>query len=226
MKNVILIAAPSAGKGTEAAILKEQYNMAHISTGDILREKAKEDSELGRDINYKINNGIFVSDELIIEILRERIQKEDCNNGYILDGFPRNVAQAEAYSVMLQELGKDLGVVIVLDIDKEIAASRIAGRISCPDCKEVYNTNNAETKPTIAGICDKCGAELVKRVDDNAETYIGRYNTYIEKTAPLIDYYEKQGVVYHVDANNGKDETHSQVVSILKKKVKVLRRIK
>ena len=215
MKSIILIAAPAAGKGTEAAILKEQYNMPHISTGDMLREKAQEDSDLGRDINYKINNGIFVSDELIISILKERIQKEDCNNGYILDGFPRNVAQAEAYSEMLNELGKNLGIVIVLDIDKKLAASRIAGRISCPECKEVYNTSNEEMKPKTEGVCDKCGSALVKRADDNEETYMDRYNTYIEKTSPLIDYYEKQGVVYHVNSNNGKDETHRQVVEIL-----------
>ena len=215
MKSIILIAAPAAGKGTEAAILKEQYNMPHISTGDMLREKAQEDSDLGRDINYKIYNGIFVSDELIISILKERIQREDCNNGYILDGFPRNVAQAEAYSEMLNELGKDLGIVIVLDIDKKLAASRIAGRISCPECKEVYNTSNEEMKPKTEGVCDKCGSALVKRADDNEETYMDRYNTYIEKTSPLIDYYEKQGGVYHVNSNNGKDETHRQVVEIL-----------
>ena len=215
MKSVILIAAPAAGKGTEAALLKEQYNMPHISTGDILREKSKEDSDLGRDISYKINNGIFVSDELIIEILKDRIQKDDCNNGYILDGFPRNVAQAEAYSLMLENLGKNLGVVIVLDIDKNLAASRIAGRVSCPECKEVFNTNNEEMKPKTEGICDKCGAQLVKRADDNEETYMERYNTYIEKTSPLIDFYEKQGVVYHVDGNNGREETHKQVVKIL-----------
>ena len=215
MKNVILIAAPAAGKGTEAALLKEQYKMPHISTGDILREKAKEDSDLGRDINYKINNGKFVSDELIIEILKDRISKEDCNNGYILDGFPRNVAQAEAYSLMLKELGKDIGVVIVLDIDKKLAANRIAGRVSCPECKEVFNTNNADMKPKVEGICDKCGSKLVKREDDNEETYMNRYNTYIEKTSPLIDFYEKQGIVYHVDANSGREETHEQVVKIL-----------
>lgn len=215
MKSVILIAAPAAGKGTEAAILKEQYNMPHISTGDILREKAKEDSELGRDINNKISNGMFVSDELILEILKERITQEDCKNGYILDGFPRNVAQAQAYQDMLEELGKDLGVVIVLDIDKRLAASRIAGRISCPECKEVYNTNNKDMKPKEEGICDKCGAELVKRADDNEQTYMDRYNTYIEKTAPLIDFYEKQSVAYHVDANNGREETHEQVVKVL-----------
>ena len=215
MKNIILIAAPAAGKGTEAAILKQEYNMPHISTGDMLREKAAEDSELGRDINYKINNGIFVSDELIIEILKDRISKDDCNNGYILDGFPRTVAQAEAYDDMLEELGKDLGIVVVLDIDKNIAASRIAGRISCPNCKAVYNTNSSELTPKEEGICDKCGSKLVKRADDNEETYIERYNTYIEKTSPLIDFYEAKGVVYHVNASEGKNFTHEQVVKIL-----------
>ncbi len=215
MKSVILIAAPAAGKGTEAALLKNEYNMPHISTGDILREKSKEDSEMGRDISYKINNGIFVSDDIIIDILKERIKKEDCNNGYILDGFPRNVAQAEAYQEMLKELNKELGVVIVIDIDKNTAAARIAGRISCPNCKEVYNTNSKELTPKVEGICDKCGEKLVKREDDNEETYLDRYNTYIEKTAPLIDYYTKLGVVYHVDGNNGKDSTHEQVKKIL-----------
>ena len=215
MKSVILIAAPAAGKGTEAALLKEKYNMPHISTGDMLREKAKEDTDLGREISYKITNGVFVSDELIIEILKQRIMQEDCNNGYILDGFPRNVAQAQAYSTMLEELGKDLGVVIVLDIDKNIAASRIAGRISCPECKEVYNTSNVDMMPSKEGICDKCGSQLVKRADDNEETYIGRYNTYIEKTAPLIEFYEQLGVVYHVDANLNREETHKQVINIL-----------
>lgn len=215
MKNVILIAAPAAGKGTEAALLKNQYNMPHISTGDILREKASEDSEMGRDINYRINNGIFVSDSLIIDILKERIQKEDCSNGYILDGFPRNVAQAEAYQTMLEELGKELGVVIVIDIDKNLAASRIAGRISCPQCKEVYNTTSKDLTPKKEGICDKCGAQLVKRADDNEETYMDRYNTYMEKTSPLINFYDKLGVVYHVDGNDGKEETHKQVVKIL-----------
>lgn len=215
MKSIILIAAPAAGKGTEAAMLKEQYKMAHISTGDILREKAAEDSELGRDIKYKIDNGIFVSDELIISLLKERISQDDCKDGYILDGFPRNVSQAEAYQNMLKELGKDLGIVIVIDIDKNIAASRIAGRISCPECKAVYNTNSKELSPKTEGICDNCGTKLVKRVDDNEETYMDRYNTYIEKTSPLIDFYEKQGIVYHVNGSNGKDSTHEQVVKIL-----------
>ena len=215
MKNIILIAAPAAGKGTEAALLKEKYNMPHISTGDMLREKALEDSELGRDINYKINNGIFVSDELIIQILKERISKEDCKNGYILDGFPRNIEQALAYESMLEELNKELGIVIVIDIDKNKAASRIASRLSCPNCKEVYSTVTENMKPKVDGVCDNCGKKLIKRIDDNEETYIDRYNTYIEKTSPLIDFYENKGVAYHIDGNGTPENTHKQVVEIL-----------
>ncbi len=215
MKNVILIAAPAAGKGTEAALLKEQYNIPHISTGDILREKAKENSELGREIKSKIDNGEFVSDDLIIDILNMRVQKEDCNNGYILDGFPRNVNQAIAYQKMLDKIGINIGVVIVIDIDKNLAAKRSAGRVYCPKCKEVYSINTQEKKSKVDGICDKCGETLVKRADDNEETYMERYNKYIEKTSPLIDYYEKRGVVYHVNGNNGIASTHEQVVKIL-----------
>ncbi len=215
MKNIILIAAPSAGKGTEAALLKEEYGIPHISTGDILREKAKEDSQLGRDIKYKIDNGIFVSDDLIIEILKSRIQQEDCNNGYILDGFPRDVKQAEEYKKILDELGKDIGIVLVIDVSLETALKRILGRVVCPKCKKVYNTNTEDIKPKIDGMCDDCKIELVKRSDDSEQTYMSRYNTYIEKTYPLIEYYEKQNIVYHIDGNVSIDYTHNQVKKIL-----------
>ena len=215
MKSIILIAAPAAGKGTEAAILKNEYNLPHISTGDILREKSKEDSDMGRDILNKISNGIFVSDELIIELLKERIQREDCANGYILDGFPRNVTQAESYDEMLNELKKDLGIVIIIDTDKEIAKARIEGRRSCPKCGKIYNLTFEEMKPKNGTVCDECGVELFQRPDDNGDTYEERYNTYIEKTSPLINYYEEKGVVYHVDGSKGKDYTHEQVNKIL-----------
>lgn len=218
MKNIILIAAPSAGKGTEAGLLKEEYGIPHISTGDILREKSNEDSELGRDIKYKINNGIFVSDDIIIDILKSRIQQKDCNNGYILDGFPRDITQAESYQKILDELGINIGIVIVIDVNLENALKRIIGRVVCPKCKKVYNINTDDIKPKVDGICDKCNEQLVKRVDDNKETYMNRYNTYIEKTSPLIEYYEKQNIVYHVDGNISADYTHKQVKEILGEK--------
>lgn len=215
MKSVILIAAPAAGKGTEAQLLHKEFGIPHISTGDILRDKAKEDSLLGHEIANKISNGEFVSDELIIDILKERIQKDDCSNGYILDGFPRNVSQALAYEEMLKQLNKDIGIAIVLDIDKKVAISRIAGRVSCPRCKRVYNILNTNMKPRINGICDDCNIELIKREDDNEKTYIDRYNTYIEKTSPLIKFYEERNILYHVDANGSIENTDKQVKSIL-----------
>ena len=215
MKNVILIAAPAAGKGTEAAKLKEQYNMVHISTGDLLRNAVSKGDERGSMINELMTSGKFVSDEIVLELLKEKILEPSCDNGYILDGFPRNIAQAEAYDKILSEINRDIGVVIVLDIDKEIAESRISGRYSCSKCGKVYNINNFEMKPINEGLCDICNIELTRRADDNPDTYEERYNTYLEKTQPLISYYDKKGIVYHVDAGKSSEETHKQVVKIL-----------
>ena len=217
MKNIILIAAPQAGKGTEAAILKEQFNMPHISTGDLLREARNDGSERAKIIAKHQDEGSFVPFDIVMEVLKERIMKPDCDNGYILDGFPRDIKQADAYQEILKETGRDLGIVIVINIDKEVGVSRVAGRLSCPNCKAIYNINSnlEDLLPKVEGICNKCGSKLVKRDDDNAETYIERYNTYLEKTAPLIDYYEKFGVVRYVDGNKGKDYTHEQIVNIL-----------
>ena len=217
MKNIILIAAPAAGKGTEAAKLKNDFNMVHISTGDLLREATSKGDEKGNMINELISNGHFVSDEIVLDLLKERILKSDCDNGYILDGFPRNLSQAYAYDKILEDLNKDIGIVIVLDIGKEIAKSRICGRLSCPVCGKIYNTNTT-LKPKNEGLCDICNIKLSKRSDDNAETYEERYNTYLEKTEPLISYYSQQGILYHVDAGVSPEETHKQVLKILGEK--------
>ena len=214
MKSIILIAAPAAGKGTEAVILKEQYNIPHISTGDLLRAAVAKGDERGEMINELITNGKFVSDEIVLELLKEKIMEPACSNGYILDGFPRNLSQAEAYDKILEEINRDIGVVIVLDIDKEIAKSRISGRYSCPKCGKVYNINT-DMKPINEGLCDLCNVELTRRTDDNPDTYEERYNTYIEKTEPLISYYDKKGIVYHVNSSVSPEETHRQVVQIL-----------
>ena len=214
MTNVILIAAPAAGKGTEAAKLKEQYNMEHISTGDLLRAARTDGSERARIIAEYQDKGALVPFDIVLELLKERILKSDCDNGYILDGFPRDIKQAEAYDKILEEINRDIGVVVVLDIDKEIAKSRISGRYSCPKCGKVYNTNT-NLKPINEGLCDICNIELTRRADDNPDTYEERYNSYLEKTEPLISYYDKKGIVYHVDAGVSSDETHKQVMAIL-----------
>lgn len=215
MKNIILIAAPAAGKGTEANLIKEEYNIPHISTGDLLRNATKSDDPKFLKVKEVLAKGELVSDDIVVELLKDRITKDDCSNGYILDGFPRNIDQAIIYENMLKELNKDIGIVIVIDLDKKIAKSRISGRVSCPKCGKVYNTNIKETMPKQDGICDDCKVELVKRSDDNADTYEERYNSYVEKTQPLIDYYNSKNVLYHVDGSSSKEITHEQVKKIL-----------
>ena len=210
-----MIAAPAAGKGTEAAILKEEYGMPHISTGDLLRAAREDGSERAKIICEYQDKGAFVPFDIVLELLKERITQPDCDNGYILDGFPRDIKQAEAYDEILKEINRDLGVVIVLDIDKEIAKARVSGRWSCPKCGRIYNTNSDELRPQSEGLCDDCKVELTHRSDDNAETYEQRYQTYIKNTEPLIEYYEPRGIVYRVNASYGKDETHKQVLKIL-----------
>ena len=180
MKSIILIAPPAAGKGTEAEQIKADYNIPSISTGDLLRDVVKGTGEKADAIREILNSGALVPDEIVLELLKDRISQADCENGYILDGFPRNVSQAEAYDKILEEMKRDAGLVIVLDIDKEIAKSRISGRYSCPKCGKIYNINNIDMKPKSAGLCDSCNVELTRRTDDNPETYEDRYNIYLE----------------------------------------------
>ena len=215
MKSIIFIAPPSAGKGTQSALIVEKYGIPAISTGDILREKAKEESEEGKNIKELLAAGKFVSDETIVELLKERLSKSDCQNGYILDGFPRNTRQAEIYDQMLEDNNKELGIVMLLDLDKEIAKKRIVGRQTCPTCGAIYNSLIEESMPKIKDTCDNCGSTLVRRADDNEETFDVRYATYVEKTAPLIDYYENKGVLYRIESGISKEDTFNKIDKIL-----------
>ena len=215
MKSIILIAPPAAGKGTEAAQITADYNIPSISTGDLLRGARNGNDEKAAIIRKIQDEGGLVPDEIVLELLKTRISQTDCENGYILDGFPRNVSQAEAYDQILTEMNRDTGIVIVLDIDKEIAKSRISGRFTCPTCKRIYNINTGDMTPKKSGLCDDCNVELIQRSDDNPETYDERYNTYLEKTEPLISYYDTKGIVYHVDSSESPSATHAQVVKIL-----------
>ena len=195
MKNIIFIAPPAAGKGTQAKKLSEKYNIPHISTGDLLREEANKDTDLGIKIKDMMATGALVNDEIITELLRNRLSKSDCNNGYILDGYPRNLEQAKTYEELLKSINKDLGVVIFLDIDKNLAMKRTLSRIVCSNCGTSYNLIVEELKPKKENICDKCDFELKVRNDDNEKTFINRFNTYVEKTQSLIDYYKNKGVL-------------------------------
>lgn len=195
MKNIIFIAPPAAGKGTQAKMLSLKYNIPHISTGDLLRDEASKSTELGMTIKEIISNGNFVSDEIITSLLEKRLMRSDCDNGYILDGYPRNLKQAMLYEDLLKMLNKDLGMVIFFDIDRSLAMKRALSRITCLNCGMSYNLSVNELKPKLEGICDKCNSKLDIRSDDNEEAFITRYDTYINKTKDLIEYYREKNIL-------------------------------
>lgn len=201
MKNIIFIAPPAAGKGTQSKLVSLEYNIPHISTGDLLRDEVNSGSHLGIFLKQEMDKGNLISDDIIVNLLRTRICKVDCNNGYILDGYPRNVEQAMIYENLVNELGKEVGIVIFMDIDKEIALKRTISRIICGTCGTSYNTAQENLKPTIDGVCDKCGHVLKVRSDDNEETFNNRFNTYINATKPLIEYYQNKGILKTIKIN-------------------------
>lgn len=198
MKNIIFIAPPAAGKGTQAKMLHEKYNIPHISTGKLLREEATKETELGKTIKETISKGRLVSDETITTLLKLRLMNEDCNNGYILDGYPRNIEQAKIYEELLKSLNKDIGIVVFFDIDKDLAMKRTLSRIECPNCGTSYNLLVNELKPTLEGICNKCGSKLEQRSDDNAESFMTRFDTYMNKTLDLINYYKEKNILREI----------------------------
>lgn len=200
MKNIVLLAVQGAGKGTLAKELCRKYGYTHISTGDLLRERSKENDELGLQIKNLIDNGKFVSDNIILESIKDKITSNECKNGYILDGYPRNLEQAKAYDELLKELNMDIGVVINLTIPQEALYKRITGRRMCKDCGAIYNIYNEQMKPKHDNICDKCNGELYQRADDNEESMKVRIDTYYKVTAPLVDYYKEKNNLYEVDS--------------------------
>ena len=215
MKSIIFIAPPAAGKGTQSKLVSEKYNIPHISTGDLLRSVIETGSTLGKSIKAEIDKGHFVSDEFILQLLKQRLSKDDCSNGYILDGYPRNLSQAKEYDKLLETLNKELGYVILLDLDKETAKKRIVGRLSCKNCGTVYNELIEETMPKNVGMCDKCNIELSKRNDDNEVTFEERFNTYLKETEPLINYYENKGCLYRVNSGVRKERIFDEIVRII-----------
>lgn len=215
MKNIIFIAPPAAGKGTQSKLVSAEYNIPHISTGDLLREEVNSGSDLGTYLKQEMDKGNLISDETITTLLKNRLSKSDCENGYILDGYPRNVTQAKIYENLLKELNKDLGSVIFLDIDKSLALERTLSRIVCPNCGASYNLNIEALKPIKEGICDKCNNTLKIRSDDNKETFLNRFDTYINNTKELIDYYDKLGVLSRIKIN--KEDSAQDIFNEIKK---------
>ena len=217
MKNIIFLAPPAAGKGTLSEMFVEKYGYGHISTGDLLREEVSAGTELGKEAEGLMKAGKYVPDELILKLIENRISKPDCENGYILDGFPRTKVQAEKYDELLENLGKDLGVVIYIDINKETAMKRACSRITCPKCGRIFNKYATELKPKVDGICDDCGVSLTQRADDSEETFIKRFDEYMEKTMPLYDYYKNKGVLKTIKADSNKLEVFADAVKEIEK---------
>ena len=198
MKNIIFIAPPAAGKGTMSEILMEKYNYKHISTGDILREMAKGNDDMANKLKDMLASGMLVPDEIVYEALRRRLQNNDLVDGFILDGFPRNLEQAREYEKILLETGNNLGVVIYLDTPRDILEKRITGRRICKDCGATYNVLTGVNEPKQEGVCDKCGGSLYQRNDDNRESFKTRYEAFLDKTYPLLDYYESKNVLHRI----------------------------
>lgn len=217
MKNIIFIAPPAAGKGTVSSMVSSEYNIPHISTGDLLRDEISHETKLGAEIKSCISEGKLVSDEIITKLLKKRLVCKDAKKGFILDGYPRNVLQAQVYEKLLEELNFDLGKVIYLDIDKELAMERALSRIVCPKCGISYNLKNPEFTPKKEGICDNCKSVLKTRSDDNEETFIKRFDTYVKETYPLVEYYENKNNLVKIDVTNMSiNEVFEEIKKVLK----------
>lgn len=214
MKNIIFIAPPAAGKGTMSDILIEKYGYKHISTGDILRSMAKKADDFGKNLSEILSSGKLVSDEIVYEALKRRLSMNDLDNGFILDGFPRNILQAYEYDKILKEINKNLGVVIYLDTPRDVLEKRIVGRRICSKCGATYNVLTGVNTPKISDICDKCGSSLYQRDDDNIESFNTRYETFLEKTYPLVDYYKEKNVLYQIKSVDI-DNTMKEIEAII-----------
>ena len=210
---IIMLGAPGAGKGTQAKKIAAKYDIPHISTGDIFRANIKNGTELGNKAKTYMDQGLLVPDELVVDLVVDRVQQDDCKNGYVLDGFPRTIPQAEALDKALAEFGDKIDYAIDVNVPDENIVKRMGGRRACVGCGATYHLVYAPTKTE--GICDVCGKELVLRDDDKPETVQKRLNVYHEQTQPLIDYYTGQGVLKTVDGTKNLDEVFGDIVKIL-----------
>lgn len=213
MLRTVLLGPPGAGKGTQAAKIVDKYGIPHISTGDIFRENIKKGTELGKKAQEYMNRGELVPDDLVIEIATTRLLEDDCRNGFLLDGFPRTVHQAEKLDEFLAAHGGQLDKVIDIAVGKDELMTRLTGRRVCKNCGASYHIVNIP--PAKEGICDRCGGPLIQRADDNAETVANRIEVYEDQTIPLINYYEQAGKIVHIDGTTGLENVFADIVKAL-----------
>ncbi len=207
---LILLGPPGAGKGTQAVFIAKKYTIPHISTGDIFRDNVKRGTELGKKAKSYMDRGLLVPDELVVDIVEDRLKQNDCANGFLLDGFPRTVMQAETLDKVLKNIGVSLDRVINIEADKGVLVERAVGRRICKECGTAFHIkNNPSTK---GDICDRCGGNLYQRDDDNEETVTRRIEVYLKETAPLIEYYGKQNKLVTVDGTEGIDKVFEEIV--------------
>ncbi|CUH82100.1 Adenylate kinase [Tropicibacter naphthalenivorans] len=212
---LILLGPPGAGKGTQARMLEEKFGLVQLSTGDLLREAVAQGTEAGKAAKAVMEAGELVSDQIVIDILRDRLAQSDCQRGVILDGFPRTTVQAQALDKLLEESGQKIDAAISLDVDDAAMVTRISGRYTCAGCGEGYH--DTFKQPATAGTCDKCqGTDFKRRADDNAETVASRLEAYHAQTAPLIDYYAKAGALSRIDAMGAIDSIAADLAAIVK----------
>ena len=210
---IIMLGAPGAGKGTQAKMIAEKFNIPHISTGDIFRANIKNGTELGKKAKEFMDKGQLVPDELTVEILLDRVANDDCKNGYVLDGFPRTIPQADVLDKELTKLGDKVDFAINVDVPDENIVRRMSGRRACLKCGATYHIEHIPPKKE--GICDTCGSELVQRDDDKPETVQNRLKVYHEQTQPLIEYYDKKNILKNVDGTKDMQEVFTDIVNIL-----------
>jgi adenylate kinase len=213
---LVLLGAPGAGKGTQAKKLIEQFNIPQISTGDTLRKAVADRTPLGKEAKSYMNKGELVQDSVVIELVKKRIAQDDCKNGYILDGFPRNTSQAEALDKVLTDMNASLDLALSIDVEKDDLIKRLTGRRTCKNCQQMYNVYFSPPKKD--GVCDKCSGELYQRDDDKEETIKKRLDVYEASTAPLIEYYGKRGILKSVKGIGSIDDIFNRICSVLEAK--------
>lgn len=212
--NIVFMGPPGAGKGTQAEFIVKQFGFPHISTGDAFRAAMKQGTELGLLAKQYVDSGQLVPDEVTIGIVRERLQQADCENGFLLDGFPRTIAQAEALDDILASMGKKIDHVINLEVDREKLLARLTGRRVCRSCGATYHV--IFNPPKQADVCDKCGGELYQRSDDTEEKVGTRLDVYLTSTAPLLDYYREKGLLRSIDGEQAIEAVTAQISALLR----------